>query len=153
MTTFVAMSVKKPEYHRRYCIKIGAATAAGARKKFLEKYPQFGGVQLETMDSFVVWAFRHLSKYQLSEMIVEEMKKETKLRGGTKWFYVYPSHTSTDRRLDKDKMSTTAIHNVEFEIVRSIENGKVPHLARQALARALKRKLSTTKFIVVEVSQ
>lgn len=148
MTLYVAMGVKKPDYTKRYCVKIAGHTPESIRKRFKEKHPSMG-VQVETLDSFVRWFSKHVSPSTVASMIVDEMVKETKR--GENWFFKYPSHTSTDQPLTKDKFSKRQITAAEDMIWKRVQNGSLGPKQRSLLKRAISRRLSASKFLVVEV--
>jgi hypothetical protein len=149
MTVYIAMSVKKPDYMDRYITKIGATSASAAKTRFLNKYPQFGGVQIESWDSFVSWAAHHLSKYTVADMIVNEMRKET--NRGANYFTKYPSHTSTAEHLNKDRISTSEMKAAEYRIAELVEAGKIGPTLKKFLKRALGNKISSTRLTVVTI--
>lgn len=151
MTIYIAMGAKKPNYMDRYVIKIGATSAASAKKKFLEKHPQFGGVQLESWDSFTTWAMYHLSKYTVAEMIVDEMRKET--NRGANWFYKYASHTDTSKPLNKDRISTWEMRSVEDNIAKRIGDGEAGPTLKKFLKRALGNKISSSRLTMFTISR
>jgi len=148
MTLYVAMGVKKPEYTKRYCIKMAGHTPESIRKRFNEKYPTMG-VQVENIDSFVRWFAKHVSPTTVSEMIVDEMVKETKR--GDNWFFKYPSHTSTDVPLTKDKLSKWEISSAESAICKRAKDANLGVKHRSLLKRAIGRNLSSSKFLVIHV--
>jgi hypothetical protein len=151
MTVYIAMGAKKPNYMDRYVVKIGATSAASAKKKFLEKHPEFGGVQLESWDSFTTWAMYHLSKYTVADMIVNEMRKET--NRGANWFTKYSSHTSTATKLNADKISMSEMKAAEYRIAELVGDGKVGSTLKKFLKRALSNKISSTRLTVVTISR
>lgn len=151
MTVYIAMGVKKPNYMDRYVVKVGATSAASAKKKFLDKYPQFGGAQLESWDSFTTWAMYHLSKYTVADMIVNEMRKET--NRGANWFSKYASHTSTATKLNADKISMSEMKSAEYNIAKKIEDGEAGPTLKRFLKRALGNKISSTRLTVLTISR
>ena len=153
MTVYIAMSVKKPEYNRRYCTKVGAISEDQARKKFLLRHPTFGGAQVETLDSFVNWARKHLSPSYLADVVVSEMVKEAKHEKSGPWFQKYPSHTSTSKSLTKEKMSKSEIENTRLWLWNKFNDGSVPVKIKSLLRRALIQKISASKLTVFEVTR
>jgi hypothetical protein len=153
MTLYVVMSVKKPDYFRRYITKVGATSEAQARKKFLERHPTFGGAQVEDVESFVNWARKHLSPSLLADLVINEMIKESKHSKYGTWFNKFPSHTTTDVPLTKDKLSKREIESARNGLYGKFKDGGCSTKAKSLLRRALMQKISASKLTTFEVTR
>jgi hypothetical protein len=153
MTLYVVISVKKPEYTRRYVTKVGAVSELQARKKFLARHTSFGGAQVETVESFVNWAKKHMSPSLLADLVIDEMVKESKHSKYGTWFSKFSSHTSADVPLTKDKLSKHEIDSMRMGLYGKFKDGGIPTKAKSLLRRALMQKISASKLTIFEVTR